>query len=175
MKDLFMSGGTEALATAAAAICEGDLRLWLYRAIRFLLSHQFIRTPLDPGRLWKVTRGSGMGMVHSSSICDAALYTRAEKRFTLQMGNRRAHNIINYLRFRDDIWIAHNNPPLGRPFSRWCELFRRRCGETWKPEVVELSGEAVTMLAVRVFIDWSAGCLQFAVRDRVDIGPPLSV
>ena len=74
LKDFFMSGTIEDLPQLAASIIEDDgLRSLVCDAIALLLKFQFVESKFAPGRAWAVRRGNGMGLCHSSAVCDAAL------------------------------------------------------------------------------------------------------
>ena len=74
-----MSGTSHQQACAASAIIDDDTMLLdLMRSVILVLLHnQYVRSQLVEG-LWASAKGSGMGLMHSSNMCDAALYTLAE-------------------------------------------------------------------------------------------------
>jgi hypothetical protein len=60
---------------AVAILPRGRRREVLSNALLWLLDKQWISTKMHTGRCFKVCRGSGMGLVHSSGVCDAALFS----------------------------------------------------------------------------------------------------
>ena len=58
-----MSGDPEILACDAAGLSEeGPRKRLLYEVDHFLLTHQLVTSKRHPERLWRVQKGSGMGM-----------------------------------------------------------------------------------------------------------------
>jgi hypothetical protein len=82
LKDFFMSGTSDELKNDVIAIFdpanEGYLRGLVSGTIDLLLSSQYVSAPCFPGRLWRVVRGAGMGLIFAGDMCDMALATRAE-------------------------------------------------------------------------------------------------
>ena len=172
LANFFISGSPASLAFWASRIVDDDWRLQqcLHSVLRWLLENQFIESENFPGKRWHVLKGSGMGLVHSSACCDAALYVLAEKPFAVEPTIMHDHMIRSFLRFRDDIWLLSGDR---YKLIGWCELFREACKPVFIPEVVKISPTKVTMLAVDVTMvarGWS-----FALRARVQDGPPLSL
>ena len=63
IEEIFMSGDPEILACDAAGLAEEGQRKRLpYDVDHFLLTHQFVTSKRHPERLWRVQKGSGMGM-----------------------------------------------------------------------------------------------------------------
>ena len=52
----------------------------------WVLDHQYVSSARLPNRVWKVVLGSGMGLRHSGSIAEAALYDITEKWFVDDAG-----------------------------------------------------------------------------------------
>ena len=87
MKHFFMSGDVSSLSDGASAIVENREKKLLVKAVLdFLIFEQFIQSTYLPNRLCRVVKGSGMGLVHSSAVCDACLYTLAERPWGLPRG-----------------------------------------------------------------------------------------
>ena len=75
MKRFFMSGTPPDLCDNAVAILPtGRRRDLLSRVLLWLLDSQWISSKMHNDRCFKVMRGSGMGLTHSSAVCDAALF-----------------------------------------------------------------------------------------------------
>ena len=59
-----------------------------------------------PGRCWRVVKGSGMGLKHSSALRDAALFAMFEHLFFIwELVVAMAHGIKLYRRFKDDMLL----------------------------------------------------------------------
>ena len=66
IEEFFMSGDPEILACDAAGLSEeGPRKRLLYEVDHFLLTHQFVTSKRHPERLWRVQKGSGMGVGRS--------------------------------------------------------------------------------------------------------------
>ena len=70
IKEFFLSGDHETLASLTAKGFTGELRNWVEDCVFFLLRSQFVEWKWDPDSALVVTKGSGMGMKHSGSISD---------------------------------------------------------------------------------------------------------
>jgi hypothetical protein len=141
------------------------------RVARFLLNHQLVRSDLLPNRLWQVAKGSGMGLKHSSALCDAALYAMCERPFILKHVVLRVHGIRLYRRFKDDMFAIVSNPGLA---GRWLQCVKGRCQGTFAFECIECSQYSVTMLALKIWKGPGRGILT-CPRERVLDGPVLSI
>jgi hypothetical protein len=86
VKEFFMSGPAEQLATlvAAAVAAETDGHL-IAEVSRWLLSNQYLVSPETSGT-WQVVIGSGMGLAHSSPLADLTFYQKTEV-MVLQKGS----------------------------------------------------------------------------------------
>ena len=115
-------------------------------ALAFLLQKQYVTMGQDP-RLWRVTRGSGMGLRHSSSVADLC-YATAPETWSRRVGVRRAFGIYWYRRFRDDIMILSDRPGKMAVFF---ELLRSRALPVFTLELKQTSDTEIEMLAFRVF------------------------
>ncbi len=171
LKDFFMSGNPISLSNACAKVIRNNpaKQKMVRKVAKFLMEHQWVESDLVPGRLFKVRRGSGMGLRHSSSVCDAALLALSEIPFALVDAAKKKFGIKSYYRFRDDIWILTNKPDL---FDNWFHIFRRRCSDIFICQLEEISPKEVTMLAVKISIVKNK--FSIAPRDRQHDGPFLS-
>ena len=71
-------GQSSNFSDAAASLFDWPHKRLVHQVCMFiLLTHQYIASSLVPG-LWRVVIGSGMGLRHSSSICDAAFLALCE-------------------------------------------------------------------------------------------------
>ena len=116
VKDFFLSGQPfELVDDALADWCSSGEERHLYSdVLYFLLFHQYVRSNEMPGRSWRVVRGSGMGLKHSSDLMDWCFYSRCEKAL---LPSAKSCGIKTYLRYRDDILIL---PPTRRGTMQDC-------------------------------------------------------
>ena len=148
LDDFFMSGSCAGLSDAAADIFKPGPLKKLVRAVTFfLLDNQYIRSEYD-SRLFKVRKGSGMGLVYSGAVCDAALYTLAERPWATHALVQKKYAVRSYFRFRDDIFFITSMP--GASVHPWLRIFRHRSRPMFSISVVEFNRNSVTMLAVDV-------------------------
>ena len=111
IEKFFMSGDPEILAYDAAGLSdEGPRKRVLREVDLFILTHQFVASKRHPGRLWRVQKGSGMGMKNSGELSDAAFAFLVE-RWCLKSDTLSAFAIDLYGRFNDDIIIAARSRP----------------------------------------------------------------
>ena len=55
--------------------------------------------------VWQVVSGSGMGLIQSAAVSNAAFYDMVEKRVELEE-TRTKYSIHLYIRYMDDIWLV---------------------------------------------------------------------
>ena len=107
LKHFFMSGDVASLSNGASAIVGNRAKHMLVKAVLdFLIFEQFIQSKYLPNRLWRVVKGSGMGLVHSSAVSDACLYTLAERPWACRVEVLREFGVKMFVRFRDDIFAV---------------------------------------------------------------------
>eukprot|EP00933_Yihiella_yeosuensis_P044464 TRINITY_DN39620_c0_g1_i1.p1 TRINITY_DN39620_c0_g1~~TRINITY_DN39620_c0_g1_i1.p1 ORF type:complete len:635 (+),score=76.46 TRINITY_DN39620_c0_g1_i1:476-2380(+) len=119
VKDFYMSGTADELVNDAVGLMASGQRKELTKeALQFLLSTQFVTSELHElqGRVWKVLRGSGMGLKHSGDLADSALLFKAEHAWACNRDVMNFHGIQAYWRFRDDILIIATDPKLSLPY-----------------------------------------------------------
>ena len=169
LKHFFMSGDCMKLCDVASQIISDKSLKWLVtKVLEFLLSEQYICSDYLPNRWWKVVRGSGMGLRHSSAVADAALTVLAERDFACDPGTLQKHTVTSYARFKDDIFIVASGREEIRKFFR---TFHDLASPIFDCEVVELSGSCVEMLAVDVHLK---NCEMWTTPKKRYQGPPLS-
>ena len=145
-----MSGDPEILAYDAAGLSdEGPRKRLLRKVDLFLLTHQFVASERHPEWLWRVQKGSGMGMKNSGELSNAAFAFLVE-RWCLKPDTLSAFAIDLYGRFKDDIIVARNRN-LTKHFV-WCMKHRSKY---YKIKVEEISDMSVIFLEVRVWKDGS--------------------
>ena len=113
VREFFMSGRPDELIAAmeTAVPRDGSFDLALTVA-RWLLENQYVYSSELAG-VWRVTRGSGMGLGHSSSVADLAFLGKVD-RMLCQLGFKRARKIAAYWRFKDDLLFAIHRDEVGR-------------------------------------------------------------
>ena len=79
IRDFFLSGQRHDLVPDALRGWRHDGKRALVEDVFFfLLYNPFVKTTTDKDRLWRVTQGSGMGLVHSSDFMDYVSYNKVE-------------------------------------------------------------------------------------------------
>ena len=85
--------------------------------LRFVLDNQFVRNSLD-GKVYKITRGSGMGMNVSGAVADKTYYELVERPWITSKRVQMTYGVQFYQRYRDDtIFVVDTSPSLE------CRLF----------------------------------------------------
>ena len=103
IEHFFMTGSSHELAIAASEIVpDFSLRIKIKRAITFLLENQYVKSRDET--MYKVNKGSGMGLAHSGSISEAAFLTKAELS-VCRNDVLNFYNVRAYFRFKDDCLI----------------------------------------------------------------------
>ena len=97
----------------------------------------------------RVTRGSGMGLLHSGEVSDAGFWIAAE-RWLLTTSVRQWCSITYWRRFRDDILAITSNFPRFKHVFRW--LRSRAALEGYKLLTEDVSQNKITFLAVDVLV-----------------------
>jgi len=147
MAHFYMSGEFgEIVEDVLRLVPKGPLRQLMGDVLWHLLDAQFVRSPLLRGRTFKVVEGSGMGLVHSGAVSDLALCARAEISWACRSDVQDAHQILCWLRFRDDIFVVGADKGLLKAFY---SEFSRRC-KYFETEVVQWSRCSVSMLQTNV-------------------------
>ena len=146
-----MSGDPEILTCDAAGLSDEGPRKRLLREVDlFPLTHQFVASKRHPERLWRVQKGSCMGMKNSGELSDAAFSFLVE-RWCSKPDTLSAFAIDLYGRFKDDIIIVARNRHLTKHFV-WDMTHRSKCYKIKKKKISDIS---VKFLEVRVWKDGS--------------------
>ena len=107
LSHFFMSGDLVSLSDGASTVEPCASKRALVRAtLDFLLYEQFITSKHHAGRTWRVVKGSGMGLTHSSAVVDCCLFTLAEKNWAVCPDVQLAHGVKMFVRLRDDIFTV---------------------------------------------------------------------
>jgi hypothetical protein len=100
-KHFFMNGTPPDLCDSAVAVLPRGRRSdLLSKVLLWLLDSQWISSKMHSGRCYKVMRGSGMGLTHSSAVCDAALFFLAESSWATTVEIQQTCAIRAYYRFQ---------------------------------------------------------------------------
>ena len=102
-----------------------------------------------PDLTYRVTRGSGMGLLHSGEVSDAGFWIAAE-RWLLTTSVRQWCSITYWRRFRDDIFAITSNFHRFKHVFRW--LRSRAALEGYKLLTEDVSQNKITFLAVDVVV-----------------------
>ena len=103
IRDFFMEGDHLQLIEACSSSVESSWRAPFRSILRYILDTQYVKASSVPGRLFKVKRGAGMGLLCSGEVCDMTFYKTVEEHI-LQFLQR--WGITEHCRFRDDIFIV---------------------------------------------------------------------
>ena len=104
---------------------------------------QFVSVPGFQDVVWKVQKGSGMGLPGAGEISDAALLSMAELPYATDPEVQKKFGIHEYLRFKDDIFIVFDSP--NKVIGEWLRNFRQRT-RFFVIEMDKLSSSGVVML-----------------------------
>ena len=145
LKDFYMMGDHQEMAEKTCAILEhGNV---LENALGYILHCQYVGSDLFPGKVWRVTGGTGIGQTHSGELADMYFYLKVERPFSANPEVMRQHCILEYIRFRDDIFL------IATDVMKWCDYhngLKEQMGVTYKVEVDSVSWHHVNMLDVTV-------------------------
>ena len=108
IKEFYMSGKPCFLSHACSELfCDEtvDFQQLVAKAVDWLCRNQCVQSEFLPDLTYRVTRGSGMGLLHSGEVSDAGFWIAAE-RWLLTTSVR-----PYWRRFRDDIFAITSNFP----------------------------------------------------------------
>eukprot|EP00974_Lingulodinium_polyedra_P125196 11193593-Lingulodinium_polyedra.AAC.1 len=169
IKHFYMSGEPEKLVQACTkTIKNKKMRETARDVARYLLQHQYVQSKRLKGRLFRVTQGSGMGLIHSSSIADMALAVLGEIEFAADEKTKEKFEIFQYMRFEDDIFILATHRAKARAYIHHLQDLIK---DVFELELVQVSARSVEMLAVELFIQKEI--LHAKIKPKAS-GPPLS-
>ncbi len=117
----------------------------------WLLKEQYVCISEQDQRLWKVARGNGMGLKHSSYIADLTFATLGDE-WACSKAAKQAFGISCIKRFRDDLLVISSKPEKMYYFFK---RLRARVGSAFTLEIPGVSQHSVTMLAVTITIEHS--------------------
>ena len=152
IKEFYMSGNPCFLSHACSELfCNEivDFQQLVAKAVDWLCRKQYVQSEFLPDLTYRVTRGSGMGLLHSGEVSDAGFWIAAE-RWLLTTSVRQWCSITYGRRFRDDIFAITSNFPRFKHVFRW--LRSRAALEGYKLLTEDVSQNKITFLAVDVVV-----------------------
>ena len=152
IKEFYMSGKPCFLSHACSELfCDEtvDFQQLVAKAVDWLCRNQYVQSEFFPDLTFRVTRRSGMGLLHSGEVSDAGFWIAAE-RWLLTTSVRQWCSITYWRRFRDDIFAITSNFPRFKHVPRW--LRSRAALEGYKLLTEDVSQNKITFLAVDVVV-----------------------
>ena len=124
IKDFFMSGSHNDLASSCARLVSPEVRRGFTKMLQMILRNQYVVLDKSAETAYHTKVGSGMGMLCSGEISDACFYDLAEKEWACNQAVCARHGILFYARFKDDgFFIVDGLPEVWYEFA-W--EFKRR-------------------------------------------------
>ena len=148
IKDYFMSGEHDNLISNSSELIDPERRSCFKDLLRPILAHQYVRLDGDTDCAYRVVTGSGMGMLCSGEVSDAAFYSMAERRTVLLPHFRRRFQISFYGRFKDDIILVCG--ARKEELRNLLEEMRASAGE-FRLQVESVSAHSAVMLDIELF------------------------
>ena len=176
IKEFFMAGQFSNLISAAKRLTlPTHAKPIMADALWFLLGEQHIECDVLHGRMWKVTRGSGMGLLFSSDLADTAYLMSVELDGLASHRYRVKHGVKLYLRYRDDIFIImHGDSDC---VTKVIADLNNHSGD-FKHTIEQVSRFVVDMLDLKIWKGphWqNISCLDYMARFKAtSLGIPLS-
>ena len=121
IKEFYMSGKPDFLSHACSKLfCDEteDFKQLVARAVDWLCRNQFVQSEFLPDLTYRVTRGSGMGLLHCGDVSDAGFWIAAES-WLVNTSVRKWCSLTCWTRFRDDIFEITSNFPLFKHVFSW--------------------------------------------------------
>ena len=148
VKDFYLSGDQSFIAkTVAGSFDDSQVSAFMQEALSCILDNQYVRNDFGDGviDIYKVVRGSGIGMKHAGALSDWLLYLVLERWLLSSEWSRK---IRRYMRFRDDILMVVATPSDGR---RLVQEMTKKAEEIFILEVERASMVWVPFLDLEVF------------------------
>ncbi|CAE7466663.1 unnamed protein product [Symbiodinium sp. CCMP2592] len=140
IKDYYLSGTSEELCGACSKVIRSEILPLFTTTLMTLLYYQFVESRELPERIWRVTKGTGMGLPHSGEVADSAFAALAEDPWAVKRTIQAHHGIDGYWRFRDDILILGSNRQRAKEFfwelRKLAAFFKVQC-EAWNAEEIQ--------------------------------------
>lgn len=103
IKHFYMSGDHSSLVKRCSELIDDPrLRLAFEMVVKVVLDSKDISVPGVDDFIWKVMKGSGMGLLCSGELSEAAFLSMAERRFVSYANIRGKFSVEYYGRFKDD-------------------------------------------------------------------------
>jgi hypothetical protein len=154
LKDFYMDGDHERLVRAVVEEFARDPRVdWVRDTLEHVLFFQYV---IWNEQVYQVTRGSGMGARHSSTVSDLAFYNIVEKHVLGSPG------ITLYVRYRDDLLVVAENDMCANQFMK---SLCARAAVCWRVTEDSRSLYKSMMLDVLLYKGpgfWESGFLDYA-------------
>ena len=106
IKDYFMSGDQSELPRLCANHVIDYRQAIFSKVCEWILDHQYVELHGDDRHVYKVIKGSGMGLECPGDVNDLCFYEMAEKNYALDPEIREKYFVEFYARFRDDIIVV---------------------------------------------------------------------
>jgi len=113
---ILLSGTLPELVRDATTSLQGSERDLTRKVLEYLRWEQYVESRWLPGRLFRTVVGTGMGLVHSGEVADAAYYHRVEKGRMDDESYMQQFSIDGYWRFKDGALILVNDMNLAKQF-----------------------------------------------------------
>ena len=160
LKDFFMQGDVAFLVRHCSLMVAPAIRPAFRAALKFVLTNQFVRSRLIPGRLWKVMSGTGIGLKCSSNVADLAFLHAVELQ-GLGLAIRRVQQrlgVLHYVRYRDNLLFCW------RPNFVVIKQTLKKLEEAhpYTGSVEEASNIGVAFLDLQFFYDVSTNAMAFS-------------
>jgi hypothetical protein len=159
--DFYLSGEHGFITnTIKSCVASSEEQAFLESALGLVLGFQYVENSVDPAlrasTVFRVTRGSGIGMVHSGAVADLCFAKTVEEPVLarcVELG------VSLYLRFRDDVFVVCKEPSSARNFI---DSFVERSGV-----FCEVKLEKVSLVSVP-FLDF---CISKSDDGYLDFSP----
>ena len=151
IEEFFNSGLPNDLVEDTAMLIDGEHRRLYKEVLEFVLDNQFVMSKYICNRVFKVCEGSGMGLLHSGDVADAALLKMAEARYAVMPSVMNCMGICKYFRFKDDILVIADDRKR-QCVVRFLKEFKKRT-KYFKMKVETITHDEVQFLEVVIFKD----------------------
>ena len=135
IKEFSMSGKPGFLSHACSELFCDETEYFqqlVARAVDWLCRNQFVQSEFLPNLINRVTRGSGMWLLHSGEVSDAGFWIAAE-RGLLNTSVRKWCSLTYWRRFRDDVFATTSSFLVSNMFSVGSALVQHsRVTSSWQ-------------------------------------------
>ena len=147
VKDFYLQGSHVQIQQAAVSGAEPAMKPVLEEVLWYLLDGQFVRSRFLPGRLWKVKKGTGIGLLHSGELTDWIFYVLVEKPL-FESGLLSECGVLEWWRYKDDILILSKGHLNAAPLIK--HMTSR--GNPWQFKVEDINAKSMHYLDIRISI-----------------------